>query len=125
MATVLLETVLLSRASDLADVIELDVSALSEQGGKRGEVRWRSNGRRVSVARAGRGTELPLTFDVVADRPLLDTIRSWEGVPLLYRDPRGRKVWCVFWQPEIEENVAVDVATVSLTLEELSYSEAV
>jgi hypothetical protein len=125
MATVLLETVLLAPASDLATGVELDVSALSEQGGSRGEVRWRANGRRVSVSRAGRGVEIPLTFDVVADRPLLDTIRSWEGVPLLYRDPRGRKVWCVFWQPDIEENVAVDVATVSLTLQQVSFSEAV
>jgi hypothetical protein len=125
MATVLLETVLLAPASDLSAGVELDVSAVGEQGGRRGDVRWRANGRRVAVTRAGQKVSIPLTFDVVADRALLAKIRSWEGVLLLYRDPRGRKAWCVFWQPDIEENVAVDVATVSLTLEELSYSEAV
>jgi hypothetical protein len=125
MATVNLETVLLAAYTDLSDVIELDVSAVGEQGGKRGEARWRANGRRVAVTQAGQKVEIPLTFDVVSDRALLATIRSWEGVLLLYRDPRGRKVWGLFWQPEIEENVAVDVATVSLTIVEISHSEAV
>jgi hypothetical protein len=125
MASVTLPAVLLSDAADLSAPIELDVMALQETGGRAGDVRTYASGRRRAVVRAGKALTLPLEFDVVDDRPLLDLIRSWEGRLLLYRDPRGRKHWCSFYGLSIEENVAVDVASVSLTLVEVTHDESV
>lgn len=125
MAVVNLDTVLLAAQSDLSVLLELEVSSLDEQDAQPGQVRTYANGRRRSVTRAGISRTINLTFDVVADRASLDLLRSWRGQVVLFRDPRGRKVWGVFYEIEIDENVAVDIAEVSLSLTELTVSEAV
>lgn len=125
MASVALETVLLAAHGDLSAQVELDVESLTERDGVDGDVRSYANGRRRSVTTAARKRTVPIRFDIVADRALLEMVRSWQGRLILLRDPRGRKVWGVFYDLEIDENVAVDVASVSLTVTEVSHDEAV
>ena len=125
MAAVSLETVLLAAVSDPSTTLSLDVNSRSETDSLVGQVRAYAGGRQRSVARAGARRTVPIKFDVIANRPLLATLRSWKGVPVLYRDPRGRKLYAVFFDLTIEEHIAVEIAKVSLTLSEITITEVV
>lgn len=125
MASVALDTVILSLASDLTQMIPLDVSSLSEDDGVAGETRIYANGRVRSITRAGRRRTVPITFDLVQDRATLGRLRTWIGKTVLARDPYGRKLYGVFHGLSVTERIPVDVVEVSLTLAEISYSEAV
>lgn len=125
MASVTVPTVLIAPADDLAAQIELDVSALSDEDGVMGEVRTYASGRRRSVSRVGRARSLPIAFDVVGQRDLLALIKSWCGLVVFVRDPRGRKVWGVYYSVTVKEAIVVDKAEVSFTLTEITYDESV
>lgn len=125
MATIELASILLGPADDLASQIELDVSALDEDDAVDGAVRTYAANRRRPVKTATTSRALPLAFEIVQDRELLDLVRSWKGRTLLYRDPLGRKVWCVFFALQVKERIVVDIAEVSLTLTEVTFDEAV
>lgn len=123
MASISLDTVLLGPVADLTSQVRLDVASLRERDGKSGEVRTYANGRRRAVARAGRLRTVVLQAEVLRNRVLLDALRDWEGQTVLLRDPRGRKVYGVFYDLEIDENITTDLAIVSLTLTETTVSE--
>lgn len=126
MASVALETVLLALASDLSAPLALDVSSLDEQeSSTAGEVRTYANGRRRSVSRAGTVRSIAVAFDLVAARSTLTTLRSWRGRVVLFRDPYGRKMYGTFFAVDAKERIPVDVMECSLTLTEVSFSEAV
>lgn len=125
MASVQLEGVMLAPVSDLSAAVMLDVSSLEEDDDLDGEVRTYAGGRRRSITRAGRPRSFTLQFDVVQDRPLLDTLRGWKGQPVLARDPYGRKVFGVYYRLPISERIPVDVVTVQMVLTEITFSEAV
>jgi hypothetical protein len=125
MAAVDLETVLLSNAADLSVTVELEVVGLSESPSSPGAVKTYANGRQRSVTRAGTKQVLALEFEVLNDRPTLELIRAWRGQLVLYRDPRGRKVWGTFYDLQITENISVDYAAVGLALNEVTYDEGV
>jgi len=125
MAVVHLDTVRLAAVTDLSAQVLLEVTSLSETDGKAGEVRHYANGRRRVISRTSRHRTVPLEFDLVDERDTLETLRGWCGQVVLYRDPRGRKVYGVFHELDIDENVSTDFASVSLTLTEVTYSEAV
>lgn len=125
MASIRLDTVLLGPVDDLTSQVRLDVASLRERDGKAGEVRTYANGRRRHVARAGRQRTVTVQAEVLRNRVLLHSLRSWEGQTVLLRDPRGRKVYGVFFDLEIDENITADLATVSLTLTETTFSEVV
>lgn len=125
MASVALDTVILASVADLSRIVRLDVSALSEDDAVDGETRTYASGRVRSITRAGRRRTVPLTFDLVQDRATLDLLRSWAGTTVLVRDPYGRKLYAVYHSLSVKEIIPVDVVEVSLTLTEISVSEAV
>jgi hypothetical protein len=124
MAVIALTQVLLARADDLTVLLPLEATSVEEDDELTGEVRTYAGGRRRSVTRAGAPNSLALSCDVIG-RSTLNTLRGWKGQTLLYRDPRGRKLYGVFYRLGVSENITADLATVSFTLERVTRLEAV
>ncbi len=124
MASVALETVILSLGSDLSQSVSLEVSSLDDSQSKPGRISRGANGRRRVITNAGKDRTLGLTFDTL-DRAELDTLALWIGERVLARDPFGRKEWCVFLDLAVSERVPVDFPEASLTLARITFSEAV
>ena len=125
MASVALDTVWLSLASDLTQSLQLEVSSLSDDDVVFGEVRRYAGGRDRSIVRKGRRRTFELSFDAVGNRAQIATLRGWTGLVVLLRDPFGRKAYCVFYGSPLSERIPVDMPEVSLTLSEVTVSEAV
>lgn len=125
MATISLETVWISLAATPSVGITLEVSKLEESQAVSGEVRRYAGGRLRSVSRAGAARSYDLTFDVVGSRTSLATLRDWTGQTVLFRDPFGRKAYCVYFDSPLSERIPVDMPEVSLQLLEVTVSEAV
>lgn len=125
MALVSLDAVVLAPVDDLSSQVALEVTSLQERAAKSGEVRTYAGGRRRSVTKAGSQRSVTMGLEVIRDRPLLDRLASWQGQVLLLRDPRGRKVYGVYYDVDISENVTADFAQVTLTLQEITYPEYV
>lgn len=125
MASVALKTLWLNDALDLADAREFPLmSALQVTSAVQGEVRPRANGRQVFVRRAG----IARTFTVTlrhCDREQIDWLDGKLGSLLLVRDDRGRKAYAVYREVPVDEIGHTGEGHVSLTLTEVSHSEAV
>jgi hypothetical protein len=126
MATVTLDTVTLSLASSPATMLFLDVPALEDTDSLIGEVRAYANGRTRSITKPGSTRTIPLAPDWVSAADIV-TLKSWRGQTVLLRDPFGRKVWGVFYGVQVAERVIVGTgaSTVSFTITEITYTEAV
>lgn len=124
MATVALETVVVSLASDLTQALALDVPGLTDSQVWNGEVRPYANGVERSVTRAGGSRSVPLEPDWMTAEEL-ETLESWATLPLLFRDPKGRKFYGVFFALDAEPYIVNDMAKVSFTVQRISLSEEV
>lgn len=109
-------------ADDLAQEIEVRRIQGGRQSGVSGEVRQYASGRLRAVVRATNSATIPLTFRT-RDPSQVDTLRSWCGRTVLFRDPRGRHEWCVFFEVN-ETDSAPNWTEVSLTLTRVSSTEA-
>lgn len=125
MASILVPAVWLALAADLTQQIELDVDELSDELTVDGEVRTYAGGRRRSITKAGQPRQIPISGRLLAQRTLLETLTSWRGQVVLYRDARGRKAFGTFFALTVVENPVVDACDISLTLQEVTVSEAV
>lgn len=87
------------------------------------DVRRYAGGRARAVTRAGRIRTVSIPARVLPAE--LDTLETWRGATLLYRDGLGSRWWCVItampWQPT-DSGRRRDVA---LTLTEVTYTEGV
>ena len=128
MATVTLDDLYLHDASDPSSYVVVSLSGEREQSTKPGEVRRRAGGRLQAVVRDGSFQALDVTAEL-AGRSDIDQLRSWHeaGTVLLYREPRGRKLWGVVLGLDVSEiaGVGADVADVSFTFLQVTFSEAV
>lgn len=125
MATVTLTTLWLNDATDLTDYRSFPLmNQLRATPQTPGEVRLYANGRFRSIKRAGAQQQLAATL-AACDRDQVDWIEAHAGRLLLVRDDRGRKFYGTYYGPTIDEHPYDDEADVTLTLVEISHSEAV
>ena len=124
MASVALDTVFLSLASDLTQSVQLDVPAVDDDEQGSGDVRTYAGGRQRSISRAGVRRTLPLEPDWLT-REQVATLRSWRGLTVLYRDPTGRKFYAVYHALRCSPYILNDMERASFVLTEITFSEAV
>lgn len=126
MASVTLDALYLHEANDNATFVTADLTGESETMSKDGQVRRYAGGRLRSITRAGSFQELDVELEL-ADRADVDTIRGWaeDGTLLLYREPRGRKLWGVLYELNVDERPASsDFADASFTFRQVTYDES-
>lgn len=128
MATVTLEDLWLHEANDNTVYLTALLTGERETTSKSGEVRRYAGGRLRSVVRAGSSQTLEVELRL-ADRADVDQLRDWveAGTQLMYREPRGRKLWGAIFDLDVTERpgVADDVADVQFTFRQTSFTEAV
>lgn len=115
-----------SLLSDLTQTIEMELTGERDTSIRPVQVRRYANGRVRAITRTGVKKQLSLNFEL-ADRSDYDTLIDWIGQVVLWRDPRGRKVYGVYDVIEGRELPGVDddVLNVDLTFLEVTVSEAV
>lgn len=125
MATVTLGTVWLNLAADPSDYISLPtMSSLSVSTSQPGEVRRLANGRLRVVRQAGQARGASVDADGVTEAEV-DWLESHVGEVVCIRDDRGRKFFGVYLGVDVEEIRASVYANVSLSLTNVTHSEAV
>lgn len=125
MVTVTLTTAWLNLAADPAVYVSLPtLDGLSVEKAQDGEVRALSNGRRRVVRRAGVGRTASLEVRA-ATRAEVDWLEEHVGDLVCVRDDRGRKFFGVYLVVAADEIRGNDYADVSLSLSEVTHSEAV
>lgn len=124
MASVTLDRLYVHLASNHDDYIRIWLESEKERTSKDGEVREYAGGRMRSVVRVGRRQTLAVTHEQMA-RADVDKLRGYLGKLLLVREPRGRKLWAVFHDIDIDEIAPVDLVNVTLTFHEVTHDEAV
>lgn len=126
MATVTLDEGWLHDAANLATFVRVDLSSVAESAEIPADVRRYAGGRLRLVTKPGPARTVSVACKL-ADRAAVDTLRSWVGRLLLYRDPTGRKVWSMFGEVSITEIPGGDstFADCSFVLREVSHTEAV
>lgn len=125
MVAVALATLWLNDTADLTDCRSFPfMSKLSATPQTPGEVRLYANGRRRAINRAGAQQQLAVTLPT-CDRDLVTWIEAHAGRLLLVRDDRGRKFYGTYYNPTIDEHAYDENADVSISLIEITHSEAV
>ena len=127
MTTVTLSGVWVSLASDLTQTVTMGLSGESDMTSRPVDVRRYAGGRVRSVTRPGVTKKLNLSFELATRTDMLQ-LEDWVGLTVLYRDPRGRRLWGVFGavdETEIPGVVDGDTVNVDLTLSEITFDEAV
>jgi hypothetical protein len=125
MALVTLSTVWLNLASDLTQAVELDtMTGLTSTPQNVGTVRRYAAGRTRAVAQAGVPSQFQVAT-VASPRATIVWLESHTGQMVLVRDDRGRKFYATYFQPATVEHAYNSDGDVTLTLAELSHSEAV
>lgn len=116
----------LNVASNLADCQAFTyVSGMAPSTGVRVEVRELAGGRRRAVRRAGRGRAYTWNLTRVT-RPQVHWLEDHAGVLMCIRDDRGRKWYGLYDTAGFDEpNWTKDRASISLTLVEVTHTEAV
>lgn len=124
MASITLDRVWLSLASDPALSVAAFTTGRSEVLAVPGEVRRMANGRLRTVTRAGSSSQLGVTFRNLTPAQT-STLRSWAGLTVLFRDVWGRKMYGAFFDGDIEDYRDRSGQDVKLTLSQVTWSEAV
>lgn len=125
MPAVQLDTVWMNDAANPADVIRLRAtSGLKRQAMIDGRVQVVAGGGRRVVRRAGlsRTWELALPW---ASRAQVDWLEAHQGRTVTCRDHRGHKVHGVYLDVPVDENGVTQDGAVTLTLTEVTHTEAV
>lgn len=128
MAAVILDRVWLQLASDPAQALQLlmDGNGRDFPDAIQGEIRSYAGGRQrlVTTATRRRGVNL----QVGVNPTQYQTLNDWAGQLVLYRDGHGTKLWGAFletpWKPLLD-GLGTAWRSVSLSIAEVSYSEAV
>lgn len=115
------------RLDDLSVFITTYLGAINEDVGITGEVRHYANGVLRAITTPGQVRRLRIDMPYMA-RPDLAVLQSWAGLPVMVRDPVGRKVFGVVFTVGVTDQPIGDAATVlgvSFDLFQLSLSEEV
>ena len=126
MTSIAVDAAWFNLASDLTQSITMVLTGESDMTSRPVEVRRYAGGRVRSVTRPGTTKELNLSFEL-ADRADMLQLEDWIGSTVLYRDPRGRRLWGVFAAVDEGElpGVGEDTVNVNLTLSQTTFDEAV
>jgi len=125
MAIVALATLWLNDASALSDSQSFPyMSKMAAVPQTPGEVRPYANGRYRAINRAGVQSRHNVTLPACS-RMQIAWIEAKAGQLLCIRDDRGRKYYGVYYNPTIDEHPYDTNADVTLSLIEVTHSEAV
>ncbi len=124
MASVSLDRVFLSLASDPSQVVAAFSSDAADVQEKPGEVRRMANGRLRVVSRAGTARTIGRTLRTLPPADV-ETVRSWAGSVVLFRDVMGRKVFGAYFVIDVMDAKDRSGQDVKLELSQVSFSEAV
>jgi len=115
-----------SLASDLTKSVTMVLTGESDMTSRPVDVRRYAGGRVRSVTRPGTTKLLNLSFEL-ADRSDMYQLEDWIGTTVLYRDPRGRRLWGVFGAVDEGElpGVGADTVNVNLTFSQVTFDESV
>lgn len=124
MAAVALDRAFLSLASAPSRYVAAFTTDRAEVQSAPGEVRRMANGRLRVVSRAGSARTIDATLMLLPPADV-ETVRSWLGSVVLFRDAWGRKVYGAFFEIDVIDSKDRTVQDVKLSLSEVSFSEAV
>ena len=122
----MLSTVWMNLASDLSDCRSFSMlSSLRPVKAKPGSVNTNASGRQRLIRKAGGGFTFALTLPQLT-RDQINWLDLHIGELMLFRDDRGRKVWCTYFSNPIDEDSAdIGFGDGSLSLVEVTHSEIV
>ena len=126
MTSIVVDAAWFNLASDLSQSITMVLTGESDMTSRPVDVRRYAGGRVRSVTRPGTTKQLSLSFEL-ADRADMYQLEDWIGTTVLYRDPRGRRLWGVFAAVDEGElpGVGADTVNVNLTFTQTTFDEAV
>ena len=126
MTTVTLEDAWFNLASDLSQSITMELTGESDMTSRPIETRRYANGRVRAISRPGSTKQINLNFQL-ATRSDMHQLEDWVGLTVLYRDPRGRRLWGVYGAVDESEIPGADDDTVNvnITLSEVTVDETV
>ena len=119
----LTSTIAIAPISNLSDVLMLDLDAESVDVRSPASVRSYAGGSDRVVSSPGQSSQISVTGSYITRAEYLQLLEL-VGVPVLFRDVRGRAVYGVIGSVSGSEAVT-DYVTVSFTLTEITYSEVV
>ena len=125
MTSIVVDAAWFNLASDLTKSITMVLTGESDMTSRPVDTRRYAGGRVRSVTRPGIKKQINASFEL-ADRADRYQLEDWIGVTVLYRDPRGRRLWCVFGAVDESEIPGVadgDILNVNLTLSEITFDE--
>ena len=126
MASITFEGVYIAPADDLSDTVYLS-TAMSIRGGrsKRGEFHVRAGGRIQLVTRPGTIQSADVSSNNIA-KSYRESLDALVGVPVLYRDGRGRKFFGAIMNLNATEVVgAANLVSLSFSVVEITTTEEV
>ena len=125
MTSIAIDAAWFNLASDLTQSITMVLTGASDVTSRPVEVRRYAGGRVRSVTRPGTTKLLSLSFEL-ADRADMYQLEDWLGTTVLYRDPRGRRLWGVFAAVDEGElpGVGEDTVNVNLTFTQTTFDES-
>lgn len=123
MASVTLTAVWIQNATDLTTAVQAQSTSIVETPQVAGSVRAYANGRQRTVASASKPRTVAFTFTLMTATDAA-TLASWAGQLVLIRDPFGTKMWGTYFQTTRTQQPAPNVNDVTLTVTEVTHSEA-
>lgn len=124
MASVLLDDAWIHLADDLATYVTAALTSAEESAEAPVDVRRYANGRLRSIVRPGTARTISVGLGLV-DRDVADTLRSWIGQTVMYRDPAERLVFGTFPSLGIGEVPGSDGTVVNVTFDLLEVTVSI
>lgn len=124
--TITLEHVWINLANDATQSVQLELTGESVALVKRIELQTYTQGRRRAVTRTGKKASLACAFEG-ATRAELEQMEDWIGETVCFRDPRGRRFFCVYASVDSSEipGADTDIVDFSITFNEITFDETV
>ncbi len=124
MPSVVLDTVWLNAAANPSDYASFPLmAALTVTTAKAGEVRQYAGGRTRLVVKAGTPRTIALDLPEL-DRTQVTWLEGHVGQVVCVRDDRGRKIWAAYLTAGVDETQGDTTGGASITLVEVSFTEA-
>lgn len=123
MAAVTLDRAFLSLAADPSLYVAAFTSGRAEIQAAPGEVRRMANGRLRVITRAGTARRVDVTLRQLSAVDV-ETVRSWLGTVVLFRDVWGRKVYGAYFDVDVSDAKDRSGQDVKLSLSEVTFSES-
>lgn len=124
MASVTLDRVWLNDAADLDDSVSFYTQGRGDQQALSGSVRQYANGRARLITSASSSLSVPFTA-VALEWADVQWLRDHIGRVVLFRDKPGRRVWGVYLSVDVDDRRKQESFDVKISLQRLSYDEAV